>query len=487
MKKDLLTPRFLLMSPIFPQRCRLALLCVAPLVTSLPLGAADVPAPYQAAALFAVTPRTDLPSEADDPLRPANTRLLRPGVWVDDAGVDDFGNVYFYYRRSSYGTWSNYDETKANPFPIRPALLLNDGQPVADADMWWRQRRPEIVKAFESEVYGRTPDTPAVTWKVVSTTESVEGGIPVITKKLTGHVDNSSCPAISVDVGVSLTIPARASRPVPVIMQFTSEQFSRMLRARAADTAQRQGPPVWTQQVLARGWGYAELDTASIQADSRAGLASGIIGLVNRGQPRKPDDWGVLAAWAWGASRALDYFKTDPAVDATKVALEGHSRWGKAALVATAFDQRFATAYVSCSGEGGAKLFRRNWGETTDNIASSHWMAENFRKYGGNWNALPVDAHELLALVAPRPVFVTGGTQDPWADPRGEFLAAVHAGPVYRLLGKKELGTTEMPAPNVSLIDGDVAFRKHLGPHSDGPDWPVFLDFAARYFEPAAK
>jgi hypothetical protein len=237
------------------------------------------------------------------------------------------------------------------------------------------------------------------------------------------------------------------------------------------------------QQVLAHGWGYASFSTGSVQADSAAGLTEGIIGLMNRGQPRKsPDEWGVLSAWTWGLSRAIDYFETDRDVDAKRLGVEGHSRWGKTALWATAQDQRWAIVYTSCSGEGGAKLFRRNYGETTDNIANSYWMAANFKKYGGHWNDLPVDAHELIALVAPRPAFVTGATQDPWSDPHGEFLAAVAAGPVYRLLGKKDLGTAEMPAPNVALTAGDVAFREHIGAHTDVPDWPVFLDYAAKYF-----
>lgn len=243
------------------------------------------------------------------------------------------------------------------------------------------------------------------------------------------------------------------------------------------------------QQALDRGWGYATFNTGSLQADNAAGLTQGIIGLVNKGKPRPSgDQWGALTAWTWGLSRAIDYFEKDQDVDAKRLGVEGHSRWGKTALWAAAQDQRWAIVYASCSGEGGAKLFRRNFGETTDNIAGSHWMAENFHKYGGHWNNLPVDANELIALVAPRPVFITGATQDPWSDPHGEFLAAVGAGPVYRLLGKKDLGTTEMPAPNTALISGEVAFREHIGAHTDIPDWPVSLDYAAKYFnEPTMK
>jgi hypothetical protein len=216
-------------------------------------------------------------------------------------------------------------------------------------------------------------------------------------------------------------------------------------------------------------------------------LTLGIIGLANKGQPRDLDDWGALRAWAWGASRALDYFETDKSVAARRVGLEGHSRYGKAVLVAMAYDQRFAIAFVSSSGAAGAKLHRRNWGELVENIASSgeyHWMGGNYLKYAGalNWNDLPVDAHELIALCAPRPVFISAGdTGDWWVDAKGMFMAAAAAGPVYKLLGKRDLGVNEFPAIETALIDGDVAFRQHRGGHTPGPNWPTFLQFASRY------
>jgi hypothetical protein len=243
--------------------------------------------------------------------------------------------------------------------------------------------------------------------------------------------------------------------------------------------------PAAVQQVLALGWGYGSYACSTVQDDTGAGFGRGIIGLVNRGRPRQPDDWGVLAAWVWGLSRTIDYLQTDRSIDATRLGVEGHSRRGKAALLAAAYDQRWTICYTSCSGEGGAKPSRRNFGETLDNVASIgeyHWMAGNFLKYGGHWNDLPVDSPELMTLVAPRPLFVTGGTRDQSADPRGEFLAAVAAGPVYRLLGRKDLGTAVMPAPDAELISGDIAFRYHEGGHNDDFDWPVFLRFAARYF-----
>jgi hypothetical protein len=250
----------------------------------------------------------------------------------------------------------------------------------------------------------------------------------------------------------------------------------------------------WQATVLSNGWAFATLNTYSIQGDGGAGLTTGIIGLCNKGQPRRLDDWGVLKAWAWSASRALDYFETDKAIDAKRVGLEGHSRWGKATMVALAYDPRFAIAYSSSSGQGGAKINRRDYGEVIENAAwweAYHWYAGNIVKYGGPLTGkdLPVDGHELIALCAPRPVFIGAGATsgdragDGFADPRGTFMAAVAAGPVYRLLGKKDLGTDVFPPAETALIDGDIAFREHNGGHTDMPNWPAFLTFAERYFK----
>ncbi len=400
---------------------------------------------------------------------------------------------------------ANYDESKANPYPTLPdPLTLNNGKKVTTAKVWWDERRPEIVEDFDREIYGRVPQvTPRVNWEVTSTIRETNGTVPVITKKLVGRVDNSACPAIQVDIQLTLSTPANAAGPVPVMMQFGFD-FAAFRRLRGTNApngtnALARGGfgggfagsgPTWQQQVLAKGWGYAVLTPTSIQPDNGAGLTGGIIGLCNRGQPRKLDDWGALRAWAWGASRALDYFATDKSVDARQVGLEGHSRYGKAVLVAMAYDPRFAIVYVSSSGEGGAKLHRRNWGELVENVAGSgeyHWMAGNFIKYAGplNWNDLPVDSHELIALCAPRPVFIGAGATegDGWVDAKGMFLAAVGAGPVYELLGKKGLGTVEFPPIETPLIEGEVAFRQHRGGHTDAPNWPTFLTFASRYLK----
>jgi hypothetical protein len=387
---------------------------------------------------------------------------------------------------------ANYDESKANPYPDLPdPLALKNGKRIKSAKDWWSKRRPEIVEDFDREIYGRMPKvTPKVNWEVTKTTQETNGGVPVITKQLVGHVDNSSYPQVTVNIQLSLTTPANATGPVPVMMEFGFiGMFPRIGRPGSAAPPPPPPGPTWQQQVLAKGWGYATIVPISIQADNGAGLTQGIIGLVNKGQPRKLDDWGALRAWAWGASRALDYFETDKAVNAKKVGLEGHSRYGKATAVAMAYDSRFAIAFVSSSGEGGVKLHRRNWGELVENVAAAneyHWMAGNFIKYAGplHWNDMPVDSHELVALCAPRPVFISAGATegDGWVDAKGMFLAAVGAGPVYKLLGKKDLGTTEFPPIETPLIDGDVAFRQHSGGHTPAPNWPTFITFASRYF-----
>src|SRR6202012_1132437 len=387
--------------------------------------------------------------------------------------------------------YANYDEAKANPFPDLPdPLVLKNGQKVTTPEMWWQQRRPEIVEDFDREIYGRVPvNPPRVNWEILSTVRTNNGDVPVITKQLTGHVDNSTDTNISVNIKLTLTTPANVTGPVPVIMQFG---FNFGAFARFRGLAPPTNGPTWQQQVLARGWGYATLVPTTVQADNGAGLTSGVIGLVNHGRRRKADDWGALRAWAWAASRALDYFETDSAVDARQVGLEGHSRYGKAALVTMAYDARFWTAYVSSSGEGGAKLHRRDWGEIVENVAGNseyHWMAGNFIKYAGpkNWGDLPVDSHELVAMCAPRPIFISGGAsgpngQDAWVDAPGMFIAADMANPVYALLGKKTFQTNIYPGPLV-LLDGDLTYRQHSGPHTDTPNWPFFLTFADKYFQ----
>lgn len=378
----------------------------------------------------------------------------------------------------------SYDEATANPYPLPDPLILKNGQPVKDAATWWSQRRPEILEDFRAQIYGRIPEnTPRVTWEVTGTDTNAAGGT-AIKKTVVGHIDNSQYTNANPSIHLTFYTPVHAGGPVPMMVVVVAGPGGYGApRPGSPSTAQEPPPGSPLYQLLAIGWGYGTMEVGPIQNDYSGGLTSGIIGLMSQGKPRKAEDWGALSAWAWGLSRAMDYFETDPSVDARQMGVEGHSRYGKTALLAAALDPRWAIVFASCSGELGAKPSRRNWGETVDNVASSHWVAPNFRKYAGHWNDLPVDAHELIALVAPRPVFLNGGTGDQWADPHGAFLAAVAAGPVYRLLGKRDLGSTEMPAPDQALTSGELAFRYHAGGHSDAPDWPAFLQFAQRYLK----
>src|SRR6185503_11420219 len=397
---------------------------------------------------------------------------------------------------------ANYDEAAANPFPVLPdPLTLNDGRKVATPQAWWRQRRAEIVELFEREVYGRVPaGVPSVAWTVTHSEDVTVGGRAAVARQITGHADNSAYPALNVDIALDLVLPAAAPGPVPVVIMF------RPALSRVEGPRGLPGSSPAFEQLLAHGWGYATLDPASIQADNGAGLTRGIIGLANQGQPRRPDDWGALRAWAWGASRAFDYLQTDRAVDARRIGIEGVSRYGKAALVTMAFDQRFAMVLVGSSGEGGAKLHRRNWGEAVENLTGSgeyHWMAGNFLKYGaadasfGSRNAgdLPVDAHELIALCAPRLTFISYGVPEKgdakWLDHQGSFMAAIAAQAVFRVLGAKDLGrsddyrTEKMPAVNVGLLEGQLAWRQHDGGHTDGPNFEHFIAWAERLVDTA--
>ena len=408
---------------------------------------------------------------------------------------------------------ANYGESKANPFTSLPdALLLKNGQRVTTRALWTK-RRAEIVEDFEREVYGRIPkNVPRVTWKVIATDTGTVGGRRVIGEQLVGHVDNSVFPEINVDIPLILVVPEATKARAPVMIMFRPGALAQAV-GRPAPTPTRPNPffapptagddaPA-TEQLIIDGWGFAFLNPTAVQADNGAGLRRGIIGLVNKGQPRKPADWGALRAWGWAASRALDYLETDSMVDAKRVGVEGVSRYGKAALVAMAFDTRFAAVLIGSSGEGGAKLHRRNFGEAVESLTGTgeyHWMAGNFLKYGASQasfgsktaNDLPVDAHELIALCAPRLTFVSYGVAEKgdakWLDHQGSFMAAVAAQPVFRLLGARDLGVADdymharVPPVNVGLLDGQLAWRQHDGGHTDAPNWKYFLSWADYFY-----
>ncbi len=441
---------------------------------------------------------------------------------------------------------ANYDEALANPCPELPdALTANNGSAVKTAEDWWQHRRPELVAMFEQEMYGRVPvDAPNVSWRVSVTDYEFIARTPAIVKRLVGTADNSAYPLIEVNINMMLVVPANAKGPVPVLMMFgfappsfpapaqplpadlekINDAFKKVLIEKDtslqsvfnrypayAPITRANGGYSWfapkpeaelmpTEQLLAAGWGYCIIETGSIQADNGAGLTKGIIGLVNKGQPRKPDDWGALRAWAWGAARALDYLETDSLVDSKRVGIEGVSRYGKAALVTMAFEPRFAVGLIGSSGKGGVTLHRRVFGEAVESLTGGgyHWMAGNYLKYGAEAATfgrktgcdLPIDSHELLALAAPRPLFISYGIPEKgdakWLDQQGSWMATVAAGKVFTFLGARDLGVgndyRQIPMPPVltGYLDGVLAWRQHDGGHTDAPNMPFFINWANR-------
>ncbi len=549
---------------------------------------------------------------------PAHAAAAAPGGYDDHQNMmDQLGITKL--RPGKSGSNQNgpgFDLETANPWKdSMPELLkMKNGTMVTSASQW-PARRAEILEDFEREVYGRIPvNVPKVTWTVDSTTQGNTNGIPTVTKILTGHVDNSAFPSINVNIRASLTVPANATGPVPVIFEFGGVQAPGGGGARAgAGPAGAAGPggargaaaapvvlaggpalptldtlktalvlteaqaaaiqplldevatlqknlnglqgkadnlrtalsdkvtPLLTDaqkpqlaqalnpargggaraggpggggggmgaQALAKGWGYGNIDPASIQADGGGmALRQGIIGLTNLGEPRKPDQWGALRAWQWGVSRVIDYFEANPdaKVDPKKIAITGVSRYGKAAIVAEAFEPRVAVSLVGSSGEGGVKLHRHDFGEAVENLTGGeyYWMAGNFLKYGADEPFvktaadIPVDSHELIALCAPRPVFISYGVEaagDPkWVGAAGSYMAGILASPAYELLGKKGYGvkpadyiTAPMPAVQ-QLVGGELAWRQHEGGHTQVPNFPAFFEWISAYVKaPALK
>jgi hypothetical protein len=287
-------------------------------------------------------------------------------------------------------------------------------------------------------------------------------------------------------INVKLYTPANARGAVPVILLVNFGGGGGAAAPNPSGPIPLGDPPV-ASEIIARGWGYATVGYQDIQPDRADAWTEGVIGVARGSTDGKPapDEWGTISAWAWGVSRIVDYLERDASVDAKRIALFGHSRLGKTALWASALDPRIAAVYSSCAGEMGSALARRDWGETVDDMAQNFpWQfAGNFQKWVGRWNDMPVDAHMLIALSAPRPVFITGGTTDQWSDPVGEFLAEVAAGPVYRLLGRKDLGVTTLPPLDTPVTSGDLGWRYHTGGHAaTEADWSAFLQFLAKYF-----
>ncbi|WP_263418593.1 alpha/beta hydrolase family protein [Terriglobus albidus] len=429
-------------------------------------------------------------AERNRELKLLGITAMQPGVTAYDIGKP--GNA-------------NYDESKANPFPKLPELMTLQNGTKVKTRAQWEQRRKEIKALFDDDIYGKFPATiPSVSWTVAGTEETAVSGVPAVVKHLVGHTDNSAYPAITVDIHADLVTPVSAKgKKVPVIIGGGSTR-PRPVRPPAAAgqpvhmLSMPENPPDSSELLLKHGWGFVSRVSNEVQADNGAGLTSGIIGLVNKGQPRSLDDWGVLRAWGWGDSRIVDYLLTDPDVDGTKIGVTGHSRGGKAALVAMVDDPRIAIGYISSSGAGGANLYRRNYGEAMGNLAGNsefHWFAGNFLRYaaaGHTTNEMPVDSHEFIALAAPRALFIGGGAfiEDPkylpgdaWQDAQGMFMAAAAASPAWEVYGVKGLNTSTFPPMNTFVNTGRIAFRQHQYGHTPAPNWPYFIEFADRIFQ----
>jgi len=432
--------------------------------------------PRPALLLVAAIGAGSLLRAADQPAAPARPAPLK----------DAHGNTL---RRAPTGHITNYDEDKVPPYTLPDPLRLADGRPVRDAATWFSRRRPEILKLYEEDIYGRVPaNAPKVRFEVAQTIPNALDGQAMFKLVLIHFGDQPDGPTVH----LHLYLPAKATSPVPLLLHMVF--FNNAPIPGEPPPPPVPGRPAFHEagpiaDFLAHGYGYATFRYSEVQPDKPNTFDQGVIGLALAPGQAKPaaDEWGTISAWAWGASRVLDYLQTDPAVDPKRVALIGHSRLGKTVLWASAEDPRFALIYSSCAGELGSSLARRDYGETVDDMAANYGyqFAGNLQKYPGHWNDLPVDTHFLIALSAPRPLFITGGTGDQWSDPKGEFLGEVAAGPVYRLVGAHDLGVTELPPFDHPVISGDLGFLYHTGPHAIMPgDWQAFLEFADKYWKP---
>jgi hypothetical protein len=400
------------------------------------------------------------------------------------------------------GIPANYDEDKVGQYTLADPLRLNSGQPVRDAKTWFTQRRPEIVELFETQQFGRAPGRPAEESFAVTDKGTPALGGKAIRKQVTiSFAKDPSWPKIHLLV----YLPAAARKPVPMFfsINFGAVQFAvddpgiMPQLAWDAKTNSWAMPDKGSEfghidagQLIDAGFGVATFYYGEVEPDSPLGFANGIRAhYLKPGQSqRDSDDWGSIAAWAWAMSRVEDYFETDPAIDARRVAVHGISRLGKTALWVGAHDQRFAAVIASCSGEGGAALSHRNYGETIAHLTAPtrfpYQFAANYAKWAGFPDQAPMDSHLLIALVAPRPLLLQTGNIDYWSDPKGEFLAEVAAGPVYKLLGKEPLGTSEWPAAKTPVLH-DLAYYMHDGGHGMvQSDWQIYIQFLKMHLHP---
>jgi hypothetical protein len=400
----------------------------------------------------------------------------------------------------------NYTESKVGDFALPDVLKLSDGTPVTDAKTWLEQRRPEIVRFYETQVYGRVPDNaPAVTWEVFNIDRQALGGTAVM-KTLLGHMGGPGAPIYA----VTLYTPANASGPVPVLVHINfnfgfnmpapgappraggrgpaslpataGARRGRGRGAAAAPVPQRGGPA----ELISHGFAYALIYHNSIETDYDGMLNQNIVRKL--APPYTADSWGTISAWAWGISRFVDYLETDSSVDARRVAIYGVSRLGKTVLWEGVHDTRIAAVIASCGGEGGAAIARRNYGETIAHLVAPgrypYQFAANYQKYAAHPELSPMDTHMLVAAMAPRPLLLQTGNTDNWSDPKGEFVAAVNATPVYKLLGKQGIDTDQMPQAG-QLVGKDLSYFMHQGGHGTMPgDWDVFIKFLETNLKP---
>ena len=393
---------------------------------------------------------------------------------------------------------TNYDESKVGDYTLPDPLVCNDGSRVTSTDTWFSKRRPEILESYRSEIYGRTPDTAAnVKFNVWETATNALNGTAMrkqIEINFSGTADGPFAhlllytPAGKTSSPTFLCLQFNGNYTViddPAVAIFPDWNGKTQMPSMPVNPMRGHAAYNWKiGEILARGYGIAFIDYREIEPDWTAGAGQkyGVRRIFPA--PAAAEGWGAIGAWAWGASRALDYLCTDKDVDGQRVILMGHSRLGKTALWAGAQDTRFAAVIASCSGEMGASLSRRDYGETVDDVAKHfpYWMCGNFQKYAGHWTNLPIDSHCLLSLIAPRPLFLSTGSEDKWGDPHGEFLAARAATPVYELLGKTGITETDFP-PLDHAIQHDIGFNCHTGLHDVlTSDWDNFLDFADAHF-----
>lgn len=394
----------------------------------------------------------------------------------------------------------NYDESKVGPYTLPDPLVAQNGARVRDAATWEKVRRPEILELFTTQVYGRTPKGQVrPRFELTSTDKNALGGTATrkqITAYFTSKPDGPK-------MDILLYVPSNARKPVPIFvgLNFTgnhtvnadpgiklADVWVKGKKVKAEEKSRGVAASRYQiEKILARGYAVAAIYYGDIEPDFDGGLPHGVRPLFYRAGQTEPaaDEWGAIGAWAWGLSRAVDYFETDKDINAKQVALIGHSRLGKAALWAGAQDKRFAIVISNDSGEGGAALSRRIYGETVERLNTSfpHWFCKNYRKYNGRADQMPVNQHMLLSLIAPRPLYVASAEEDTWADPRGEFLSAVAAGPVYALLGKQGLGTDKMPGIERPIMQ-TVGYHIRSGKHDvTAYDWDQYLTFADKHFK----